>query len=117
MHRERCRQSDVNEARNSSPTYDDTVTEAISTAILEEKQWALNLYLIPEIYPLPPTCKCGDCGDCGWNDEYQEAKIYLQTNLHKEFAQTYKGFASFKFEAMGQHDIVRFASRLHCWQV
>ena len=70
------------------------VTEGISTAILEEKEWLLTLHLMfPESQPViqkmddegntyfDAKCKCGQCSDCDWHFEYRQTKIYLRTCL------------------------------------
>ena len=95
------------------------VTEGISTAILEEKEWLLTLHLMfPESRPViqkmddegntyfDAKCKCGECPDCDWHFEYRQTKKYLRTCLEDKFAQTYEGFASFKFDMRDDSDCI-----------
>uniref|UniRef100_A0A7S1IG39 BTB domain-containing protein n=1 Tax=Eutreptiella gymnastica TaxID=73025 RepID=A0A7S1IG39_9EUGL len=86
--------------------WDDKATEAICTAILEEKKWVLRLYLIPS-HVL--DCKSwtanleDDEDDEDAEQDEEDEGLYtltrIQTMLDKQFEETYnKGFASFEFE-------------------
>ena len=68
-------------------------TEAICTAILEEKKWVLHLYLNP---------RHEDEVDDG--DEYKQTLLHIQADLDEEFEETYKGFASFQFRNLNTDD-------------
>ena len=44
--------------------------------------------------------------DCDWHFEYRQTKKYLRTCLEDKFAQTYEGFASFKFDMRDYSDCI-----------
>ena len=99
-------------------TWDDRATEAICTAVLEEKRWVLRLYLIPCHVLEDRAGSCGiardragtrmnledDEGDEDDEDDEDDegdeddAPKRIQTSLDEEFEEKYKGFAIFEFE-------------------